>query len=75
MGKQRKKKTEHEENKSIILQRENLERKETKTRRESKGGQKGRTRRCLTSALITPNFVFVVKHTRPGKFILSHSAI
>jgi hypothetical protein len=39
-----------------------LERQETKTRRESKGGQKGRTRRCLTSAPITHNFVFVIKH-------------
>jgi hypothetical protein len=47
----------------------------TGLRRESKGRQKERTRRCLTSALITRSFVFVVKHTRPGKFILSHSAI
>jgi hypothetical protein len=47
----------------------------SRTRRESKGRQKEGTRRCLTSALITRSFVFVVKHTRPGKFILSHSAI
>jgi hypothetical protein len=45
----------------------------SRTRRESKGRQKEGTRRCLTSALITRSFVFVVKHTRPGKFILSHS--
>jgi len=47
----------------------------SRTRRESNERQKGGTRRCLTSALITRSFVFVVKHTRPGNFILSHSAI
>jgi hypothetical protein len=51
------------------------ERKETKTRRKSKGRQKEGTRWCLTRALITRSFVFVVKHARPGKFNLSHSAI
>jgi hypothetical protein len=47
----------------------------SRTKRKSKGRQKEGTRRCLTSALITRSFVFVVKHTSPGKFILSHSAI
>ena len=42
---------------------------------KSKGRQKEGTRRCLTSALITSSFVFVVKHSRPGQFLLSNSTI